>query len=63
MMPEGPEARTVADKLRPYLVNRIITGYYNGERAKTIAFFNLKCPALIIGIRSYGKKVIGYNRS
>lgn len=57
-MPEGPEARTVADKLRPYLVSRIITDVYTGERAKTLGFHNLKCPATIIGVRSYGKKVL-----
>lgn len=57
-MPEGPEARTVADKLRPYLVNRVITSSYTGERAKTVGFFNLKCPAAIIGVRSHGKKIL-----
>lgn len=57
-MPESPEARTVADKLRPYLVSRIITNVYTGERAKTLGFHNLKCPATIIGVRSYGKKVL-----
>ena len=57
-MPEGPEVRTVADKLRPCLVNRVITGAYKGDRAKTVGFDNLKCPATIIGVRSYGKKVI-----
>lgn len=57
-MPEGPEARTVSDKLRPYLVTRVITGSYVGPRAKTIGFFNLKYPATIIGVRSHGKKVL-----
>lgn len=57
-MPEGPEARTVADKLRPVLVTRIITSAYKGDRAKSIGFDNLKCPATIVGVRSHGKKVL-----
>jgi DNA-formamidopyrimidine glycosylase len=57
-MPEGPEVRTVADHLRPNLVNRVITSFYKGERAKTIGFHNLQCPATIIGVRSHGKKII-----
>jgi DNA-formamidopyrimidine glycosylase len=57
-MPEGPEVRTVADKLRPVLVNKIITNSYVGERANTAGFFNLKYPATIIGTRSHGKKII-----
>lgn len=57
-MPEGPEIRTVADKLRPILVSRIITSSYKGERAKTIGFDNLKCPTTIIGVRSHGKKLL-----
>lgn len=57
-MPEGPEVRTVADKLRPYLVNRVITSSYTDDRVKTIGFFNLKCPATIVGVRSHGKKLL-----
>lgn len=57
-MPESPESRTVADKLRPYLVSRSITSFCTGERAKIVGFHNLKCPASIISVRSYGKKVI-----
>lgn len=57
-MPESPEARTVADKLRPYLVTRVITSYHTGARAKTLGFHNLKCPATITSVRSYGKKVL-----
>jgi formamidopyrimidine-DNA glycosylase len=57
-MPEGPEVRTVSDKLRPYLIGRVISGSYFGERAKTIGFHNLKYPSGIIGVRSHGKKVI-----
>lgn len=56
--PEGPEARTVADKLRQTLVNRSIINGIKGERGKSIGFDNLKCPATIIGVRSYGKKVL-----
>lgn len=57
-MPECVEARTVADKLRPYLVSRVITNYYTGQRAKTLGFHNLQCPATITAVRSYGKKVL-----
>jgi formamidopyrimidine-DNA glycosylase len=57
-MPEGPEARTVADKLRPLLLTKIITDKYIGDRGKSIGFDNLTCPATIIGVRSYGKKVL-----
>jgi formamidopyrimidine-DNA glycosylase len=57
-MPEGPEIRTVADKVRPYLLSKIITDFYTGERAKTLGFHNLKCPVTIIGVRSHGKKVL-----
>ena len=57
-MPEGPEVRTVVDKLKPYLISRVIFGTYKGERARTIGFNNLKCPVTIIGVRSYGKKVL-----
>ena len=57
-MPEGPEIRTVADKLRPVLVSRIITNSHKDERANTVGFDNLKCPVTIIGVRSHGKKLI-----
>lgn len=57
-MPESPEVCTVADKLRPILVTRVITGSWLGDRAKTVGFFNLHCPATIIGVRSHGKKLI-----
>jgi len=57
-MPEGPEARTVADKLRKHLVLRSITSFYTGERANTVGFYNLRCPDRIVGVVSYGKKVI-----
>lgn len=57
-MPEGPEVRTVADKLRPILLNKIITNSCIGERAKIVGACNLKFPATIIQVRSHGKKVI-----
>jgi formamidopyrimidine-DNA glycosylase len=57
-MPEGPEVRTVSDKLHPILLNKVITSSYLGPRAKTVGFFNLKCPTIIINVRSYGKKII-----
>jgi formamidopyrimidine-DNA glycosylase len=57
-MPEGPEVKTVSDKLSPFLTNKIITGSSLGPRAKTIGFSNLKCPSTIISVRSYGKKII-----
>lgn len=57
-MPESPEVCTVGDKLRPVLVTRVITNSWTGDRAKTVGFFNLHCPATIIGVRSHGKKLI-----
>ncbi|CAH6419419.1 Formamidopyrimidine-DNA glycosylase [uncultured virus] len=57
-MPEAPEARTVADKLRLTLLNKIITSAYKGERASSLGFEKLKIPSTIIGVRSYGKKVL-----
>lgn len=55
--PEGPEVRTVADKLRPLISSTIIEAY-RGPRAKTVGFDNLKCPNSILGVRSHGKKLI-----
>lgn len=57
-MPEGPEIRTVSDKLRHILTNRIITSFHLGDRAVVRGFFNLQCPVTILGVRSYGKKVL-----
>lgn len=59
-MPEGPEVRTVADKLRPELVGRLISGSYKGERGIGIGFQNLKLGAMITDVKSYGKKVLIY---
>lgn len=58
--PEGPEARTVADKLRSTLLNKIIFNKYKGDRANSKGFELLKIPSDIIGVRSYGKKVLIY---
>ena len=57
-MPEGPEARTIADKLRPYIRNKVIYNTFKDERSKTLGWDNLKCPAMIIEVRSHAKKVI-----
>lgn len=57
-MPEGPEVRTIADKLRPKLFNNFIIGGYLGERGQSKGFSNLKYPIKIIGVRSHGKKLL-----
>lgn len=57
-MPEGPEARTVSDKLKQVLVSKLITSFYKGERAKTLGFNNLICPVKVVDVRSYGKKIL-----
>lgn len=59
-MPEGCELRVVADKLRPKLVDNVIMSYCLGPRAKVVGFNNLKCPATIISVISYGKKLLIY---
>jgi len=57
-MPEGPEVRTVCDKLRPILLTRAITSSVFGTRVESVGSKNLKYPAVIISVRSYGKKII-----
>jgi len=57
-MPEGPEVRTVSDKLRPFLLDKVITNVYTDDRAKGVGFSNLKYPTKIIGVRSHGKKIL-----
>lgn len=57
-MPEGPEARTISDKLRPFLLNRTLSKLEIDERGKVIGRENLKIPAVITKVHSYGKKVI-----
>lgn len=56
--PEGPEARTVADKLAPILVTRTIVSTFQGERGKCVGFNYLQLPALIHTVNSYGKKIL-----
>lgn len=56
--PEGPEVRTMADKLRPVLVGRQIVEVYKGPRAKFIGDHNIICPTPILWTRSHGKKMI-----
>lgn len=58
--PEGPEAATVADKLRNKLQHRIIMNAIKDERGKSIGFENLRVPTTIIDVKSYGKKIIIY---
>lgn len=61
--PEGPEVRTVANKLRPKLINSIITNAYKGERGKSIGFETLVFPSTITAIDTYGKKILIYTSS
>lgn len=57
-MPEGPEVRTVVDKIRPFLINKEITSLSIGERAKINGTDKLQFPVLITNVKSYGKKII-----
>jgi len=57
-MPEGPEVRTVSDKIRSLLTNHIIISAYKGIRANSIGFENLTFPSNILGVRTYGKKIL-----
>ena len=61
--PEGPEVRTVCDKIRPILLNRVITNAYKGERGQSIGFENLVFPSTITAVHSYGKKILIYTSS
>lgn len=56
--PEGPEVRTVADKLRPILVGRSITSFTINRIESQEHLSEMKLPNKILGVRSYGKKVI-----
>lgn len=56
--PEGPEVRTVADKLHLVITGRTIVAVYKGPRAKFIGDHNIICPMLILQVRSHGKKLI-----
>lgn len=57
-MPEGPEVRTVADKLRPYLVSNILLNIHLGSRARIKGNDKLTYPTSIFSVQSYGKKLI-----
>lgn len=57
-MPEGPEVRTVSDKIKPLLINHIIMNAYKGVRGNSMGFENLTFPSNIIGVRTYGKKIL-----
>lgn len=56
-MPEGPEVRTVVDKLYPYLINNHIVSLITGDRAKITGTI-LTFPVIINKLYSYGKKII-----
>jgi DNA-formamidopyrimidine glycosylase len=58
IMPEGPEVRTVADKLRPILLSNILLNVSLGSRARIKGFDNLKLPSKILSVQSYGKKIL-----
>lgn len=57
-MPEGPEARTVGDKLRPYLVNATLTAIVHNNKGKLMGFEHLVLPATVVSVTAYGKKVV-----
>jgi formamidopyrimidine-DNA glycosylase len=57
-MPEGPEVRTVADKIRPYLLNTTLIGFHYDNRAKGTGFNTLTMPCAINNVSAYGKKVV-----
>src|SRR5438105_10425362 len=59
-MPEGPEARVIADKLRPLLTEKFIIKLEITERAKIVgnAWLTSILPIKIINVRTHGKKVI-----
>lgn len=58
--PEGPEARTVADKLALVLVTRTAMSVSTGERAQCSGLQHLSLPAMVSAVKSYGKKVLLY---
>lgn len=57
-MPEGCEAKCMADCLRKKLLNKNLIGYEISGLLKVTGFETLKLPAIITDITSYGKKVI-----
>lgn len=56
-MPEGPEVRTVADKLRPLLVGKEILKIVIDERAKQTDLRLIEKRAIINEVTSHGKKL------
>lgn len=57
-MPEGPEVRTVADKIRPVILNTILIDFACTEKLKLISGENFLPHSKILAVRSYGKKLI-----
>lgn len=57
-MPEGPEVRTVADTLRPYLLNTTLTAFHHDNKAKGSGFNTLTLPCVVTNVYAYGKKVV-----
>lgn len=57
-MPEGPEVRTVADKIRPYLLGTTLIAFHHDERAKGRGFDTLTIPCAVADVSAYGKKVV-----
>lgn len=56
-MPEGPEAKTISDSLRPHLEGFHILGVHLTETAKQEGLEKIVLPAKIVSVYSYGKKV------
>lgn len=57
-MPEGPEVRTVADKVRPIILNTILIEFVCTEKLKMTGQNNFIPHSKILAVRSYGKKLI-----
>lgn len=58
--PEGPEVRTVADKLLPVLVNSFIIDFLYTSKSKGSGFNLLSKNTQIVDVKSYGKKLLFY---
>lgn len=56
--PEGPEVRTVVDKIRPHIVNKSLNAVVFGPRAEGVNLNILRLPANVLIVRSYGKKIL-----
>ena len=56
--PEGPEVRTVADKLFPILHEKYICTVNVTERAKLSGFEDFIYPCQIVNVTTHGKKII-----